>query len=1046
MPPQADIDRNLLFGVIALQDDFIDQAQFADVCAGWAMRMDRALGELLVERGWIVEADRAEIERKLERKLKKHRNDPRATLASLADAPLRDLMNSIPAPPVHKTMQELAPATGHRLVETLVPPSDQRSSLRYTLSRMHAQGGLGKIWVARDTDLNREVALKEIRIDRSANPEAWRRFMKEAQVTGQLEHPNIVPVYELARRKEDDQPFYTMRFVRGETLRSAIAEFHRARKGKALDRLELQRRLLEPFVKVCQAIGYAHSRGVVHRDLKPENIVLGPFGEVVVLDWGLAKILSEADEKTPADNRVTVTAEAETHATQGAVGTPAYMAPEQASGQSALIDARTDIYGLGGILFEILTGRPPAEADTMPDLLHKVMTGNIPDPRTVDGTVPKPLAAVCKKALALRREDRYQSADDLAEDVRRWLVDERVSVYRDPLLVRASRWARRHRTLVASAAVLLLSTIAALAMGIYLINRERDRTEQQRRLAVSNAQSATRNMKRAQDAADTLLAEVGDVDLAEIPQMESVRKRLLEKARAGYEQFYAESSSDPLIEWGRSRALVRLADIQALLGEYASAEESYRQGLKSLVPLSEREPKNRDVRRDLARARHGLGVLLKDEARFQEAIEELKAAIGEREELSSLPNPDPQDTLALADSTYQLGTLLARQGARSAADGAQYAAAIKALDQLAQSVKERPDSHVRRARYRNNQGILFYSLGRLEEAGLAFDETLQSLATEVDASGASPGARWQYARAANNLAGVFLGLSRPTEAEPLLTRAGEILQGLAAEFPGIASYRVELAAVAHNQGLLEQKRSRPVEAGAAFGRAVDLLRALKDESPRTPRYRSMLANYEFSFEENRARSDPAAAEAGIREALKELDALIHEYPDVLEYQNIQLRGEYLRARCLMAEHREQDAQTEIERALAAGHQLLAREPGSDRVRRNLVDLRAAIVENELARGRVAEAATAAESLLDERPDVAESYFRAAVLLVQCAHHAEGPVADDCRRRAVAVLKKALEHGLAFATELLDDPALAELRDREDFKAVRDRASGGPVTG
>ncbi len=165
---------------------------------------------------------------------------------------------------------------------------------------MHAEGGLGKIWIARDTDLNRDVALKEIKSSTESNSDSWQRFLKEAQITGQLEHPNIVPVYELGRRKEDDQPFYTMRFLRGQTLRAAIAEFHRRRGGKPAHRLELQRQLLEPFVKVCEAVAYAHSRWVIHRDLKPENVVLGAYGEVVVLDWGLAKMVGQAD---PDGNR-----------------------------------------------------------------------------------------------------------------------------------------------------------------------------------------------------------------------------------------------------------------------------------------------------------------------------------------------------------------------------------------------------------------------------------------------------------------------------------------------------------------------------------------------------------------------------------------------------------------------------------------------------------------------------------------------------------------------------------------------------------------------
>jgi hypothetical protein len=281
-----DIDRNLLFGVIALQDDLIDEARFTEACAVWALRLEAPLADLLIKRGWITAEDRREIERKIERKIRKHRN-VRATLAAEAGADARDAIRAVDHPEIRRSLSSLAPPAGHVLIETMISPH-QLDSARYTLTRMHAEGGLGRVWLARDTDLRRGVALKEIRPERAADRETWQRFLKEAQITGQLEHPNIVPVYELARRKEDGQPFYVMRFVRGQSLLRAIQEFHCQRAGKSPDRLGLHA-LLGAFQKVCDAVAYAHARGVVHRDLKPENIVLGGFGEVVVLDWGLAK-------------------------------------------------------------------------------------------------------------------------------------------------------------------------------------------------------------------------------------------------------------------------------------------------------------------------------------------------------------------------------------------------------------------------------------------------------------------------------------------------------------------------------------------------------------------------------------------------------------------------------------------------------------------------------------------------------------------------------------------------------------------------------------
>src|SRR5207302_3986937 len=176
-------------------------------------------------------------ERLLERKVKKHGGDMHASLAAVADAGVRDLVRELGHEDLRKSISSLPPAAGHLLVETIDHQPHEGGS-RYSIVRLHAQGGLGRVYIARDQDLNRDVALKEIKPEQAKHPDAWRRFLKEAQITGQLEHPNIVPVYELSRRAEDDQPFYTMRLVRGQTLRDAIAAYHRRRETGHADPLE----------------------------------------------------------------------------------------------------------------------------------------------------------------------------------------------------------------------------------------------------------------------------------------------------------------------------------------------------------------------------------------------------------------------------------------------------------------------------------------------------------------------------------------------------------------------------------------------------------------------------------------------------------------------------------------------------------------------------------------------------------------------------------------------------------------------------------------
>src|SRR5262245_6739487 len=291
--PPLGSDANLLFGVLALQLELIDEGQFAQACAAWAARKDTPLAEVLQNLGWLTGDDRREVERLLERKLRKHGGDARRSLAELADDGVRDVLRSVGDEDVAKSISTLPPAAGYVLMQTVDQPPEQRS--RYTLTRLHGEGGLGQVWVARDNDIERDVAFKQIKPQRAANPDLWRRFLKEAKITGQLEHPNIVPVYELGRNPDNQQPFYTMRLVKGQTLREAIADYHTKCRAGQEDALA-RPKLLQAFMSVCQAINYAHSHGVIHRDLKPENVILGRFGEVVVLDWGLAKVVDQVEE------------------------------------------------------------------------------------------------------------------------------------------------------------------------------------------------------------------------------------------------------------------------------------------------------------------------------------------------------------------------------------------------------------------------------------------------------------------------------------------------------------------------------------------------------------------------------------------------------------------------------------------------------------------------------------------------------------------------------------------------------------------------------
>jgi serine/threonine protein kinase len=424
--PVPDADRNLLFGVLALQLDLLDAQQFADGCAGWAVSHSAGLGDWLVARSWLTPSDRAEVERLLERKVKKHGTGA-ALRAATAAGPVRQALDAVPGPDVRQSLG-LPPADG-----PAVPPTKSLlpEQSRFALTRVHKEGGLGRVWVARDARLNREVAFKEIKPQHAASPEARRRLLQEAQITGQLEHPNIVPVYEYGRWPVSDEPFYAMKFVAGQTLSEAVAAHHTARRAGEAEGPG-RRHLLGAFVSVCQAVAYAHARGVLHRDLKPANVVLGRFGEVIVLDWGLAKVLGgpEAEGDLP---QVSLSEEARAGVSsgRGLLGTPAYMAPEQADRRLDLVDRRTDVYGLGAVLFEILTGRPPYEGPDTDAVCRRILTEETPRARAAEPSVPAGLDAICARAMARGRAERYAGVSELADAVRRWLDDEPLAAYRD---------------------------------------------------------------------------------------------------------------------------------------------------------------------------------------------------------------------------------------------------------------------------------------------------------------------------------------------------------------------------------------------------------------------------------------------------------------------------------------------------------------------------------------------------------------------------------------------------------------------------------------
>jgi serine/threonine protein kinase len=429
--PATDHDRRianeLLFCVLAKQLDLIDALQFTKACSEWANDKSLLLTDILINREWITQNDCQLIRAAVARKVERCAGDVEVALAVNDDPEILEIVRCSQVSELNRSFDRVAAQIGDSEIPIELIGE---KSLRYRWDKLHAQGNLGQVYSGSDLLFNRQVALKISLTTESGNSSsAQTRLIEEARIAGMLEHPNIVPVYDLDRRPTDNEPYYVMRLLRGPTLADEIRGHHASGIPQPLER----RRLVESLLQICFAVKYTHSRGVLHLDLKPDNVALGDYREVYLLDWGLARQINTSPSPS-IDSKNGNSAETwNNHASGtagGPIGTPAYMAPEQFSGNVSQFDVRSDSFGLGAILREILTGKPPRNLVGVNDDLSLILNQQIAATRTVVNHAPIKLSEICDKALSTNPADRYQTVDDFILELQRWLDEEPLQSYR----------------------------------------------------------------------------------------------------------------------------------------------------------------------------------------------------------------------------------------------------------------------------------------------------------------------------------------------------------------------------------------------------------------------------------------------------------------------------------------------------------------------------------------------------------------------------------------------------------------------------------------